>query len=49
VMSATTSSGRRGKLMPLLRHVAFSFRVQPRLLHHPPEMSVGQGTMGGWQ
>ena len=48
-MSATASSDCRGKLMPLLRHVAFSFRVQPRLLHHRPEMSVGQGTMGGWQ
>jgi hypothetical protein len=49
MMSAAASGTRRDNLMPSLRHVAFSFRVQPRLLHHSPGMSVGQGTMEGWQ
>src|SRR5271165_3383414 len=49
VMSAVASGGRRDNIIPSPRHVAFSFRVQPRLLHLPPGMSVGQGNMERWQ
>ena len=49
VRSAAASGGRRDNLIIVTPPRRVWFRVQPRLLHHPAGMSVGQGTMGRWQ
>ena len=47
--SAAASGGRRDNLMPSLRHVASGSECSRDYCTARPGMSVGQGTMGGWQ